>query len=58
VRTVILAGGTGKRVFPLAVNTPKPMFRVLGKPLIRNVVETLKEASLVLALIIRFRGKP
>jgi UDP-N-acetylglucosamine diphosphorylase/glucosamine-1-phosphate N-acetyltransferase len=46
VRTVILAGGTGKRVFPLAVNTPKPMFRVLGKPLIRNVVETLKEAGL------------
>ncbi len=46
MRTVILAGGTGKRVFPLAVNKPKPMFSVLGKPLIQYVVETLKEAGL------------
>ncbi len=46
MRTVILAGGTGKRVFPLAVNKPKPMFRVLGKPLIEYVVEALKEVGL------------
>ena len=46
LQTVILAGGTGKRVFPLAVNKPKPMFRVLGKPLIQYVVETMKEAGL------------
>lgn len=46
MRTVVLAGGTGKRVFPLAVNKPKPMFRVLGKPLIQYVVETVKTAGL------------
>lgn len=45
MQTVILAGGTGKRVFPLAVNKPKPMFRVLGKPLIQYVIETMKEAG-------------
>ncbi|MCW4002267.1 MAG: sugar phosphate nucleotidyltransferase [Candidatus Bathyarchaeota archaeon] len=45
MQTVILAGGTGKRVFPLAVNKPKPMFKVLGKPLIQHVVEVLKEAG-------------
>jgi UDP-N-acetylglucosamine diphosphorylase/glucosamine-1-phosphate N-acetyltransferase len=46
LQTVILAGGTGKRVFPLGVNKPKPMFKILGKPLIQYVVETLKEAGL------------
>jgi len=46
LRTVVLAGGTGKRVFPLAVNKPKPMFKILGKPLIQYVIETMKEAGL------------
>ena len=42
----MLAGGTGKRVFPLAVNKPKPMFEILGKPLIQHVIETVREAGL------------
>ncbi len=46
MQAIILAGGTGKRVFPLAVNKPKPMFEILGKPLIQHVIETLKEAGL------------
>ena len=46
MQTVILAGGTGKRVFPLAVNKPKPMFKILGKPLIQHAIETLKKAGL------------
>ena len=46
MQTIILAGGEGKRVFPLAVNSPKPMFKLLGKPLIHHVIDTLKEAGL------------
>jgi bifunctional UDP-N-acetylglucosamine pyrophosphorylase/glucosamine-1-phosphate N-acetyltransferase len=46
LQTIILAGGEGKRVFPLAVNSPKPMFKLLGKPLIHHVIDTLKEALL------------
>ena len=46
MQTIILAGGEGKRVFPLAVNRPKPMFKLLGKPLIHHVIDTLKEAGL------------
>jgi UDP-N-acetylglucosamine diphosphorylase/glucosamine-1-phosphate N-acetyltransferase len=46
LQAVILAGGTGKRVFPLAVHKPKPMFKVLGKPLVQYTVEALKEAGL------------
>ena len=46
MQTILLAGGEGKRVFPLAVNRPKPMFKLLGKPLIHHVIDTLKEAGL------------
>ena len=46
MQTIILAGGEGKRVFPLAANNPKPMFKLLGKPLIHHVIDTLKEAGL------------
>ncbi len=46
MQAVILAGGAGKRVFPLAVNKPKPMFKLLGKPLIQHVVEILKANGL------------
>lgn len=46
MQTILLAGGEGKRVFPLAVNKPKPMFKLLGKPLIHQVIDTLKEAGL------------
>lgn len=46
MQAVILAGGAGKRVFPLAAIKPKPMFRLLGKPLIQYVFEILKENGL------------
>jgi bifunctional UDP-N-acetylglucosamine pyrophosphorylase/glucosamine-1-phosphate N-acetyltransferase len=46
LQTIILAGGEGKRVFPLAANNPKPMFKLLGKPLIHHVIDTLKQAGL------------
>jgi len=56
LQTVILAGGAGKRVFPLATNKPKPMFKVLGKPLIRHTIETLKEAGLKDFIIVTGRN--
>ena len=46
LQVVILAGGKGRRVFPLSVDKPKPMFKVIGKPLIQHVIENLKEAGL------------
>ena len=46
MKAVVLAGGSGKRVFPLAVNKPKPLFKVLEKPLMQRVVETLRDAGL------------
>ena len=39
---VILAGGEGTRLRPLTNNIPKPMVRVLGKPILQWVIEWLK----------------
>jgi UDP-N-acetylglucosamine diphosphorylase/glucosamine-1-phosphate N-acetyltransferase len=58
LQTIILAGGEGKRVFPLAVNKPKPMFKLLGKPLIHHVIDTLKEAGLKdYVIVVGHRGE-
>ena len=58
IQTIILAGGVGKRVFPLAVNKPKPMFKILGKPLIHHVIDTLKEAGLKdFVVVVGHRGE-
>jgi UDP-N-acetylglucosamine diphosphorylase/glucosamine-1-phosphate N-acetyltransferase len=46
MQAIILAGGAGKRVFPLALYKPKPMFKLLGKPLIQHVIEILKATGL------------
>jgi bifunctional UDP-N-acetylglucosamine pyrophosphorylase/glucosamine-1-phosphate N-acetyltransferase len=46
MKAVILAAGTGNRVFPLAVNKPKPMFKLLSKPLMEYVIEELAAAEI------------
>jgi len=42
-KVVILAGGLGKRLRPLTLETPKPMIPVAGKPLIEWVLLNLKK---------------
>src|SRR3990172_6797214 len=56
MQAVILAGGAGKRVFPLAAVKPKPMFKLLGKPLIQHVLELLKENGLEKFVIVIGHG--
>lgn len=46
MQTIILAGGAGNRIHPLSVNKSKPMFKVIGKPLLHHVLDILKESGL------------
>jgi UDP-N-acetylglucosamine diphosphorylase/glucosamine-1-phosphate N-acetyltransferase len=46
VQAVILAAGAGERAFPLSAARPKPMFELLGKPLLAYVIENLRAAGI------------
>ncbi|MCK5820704.1 MAG: nucleotidyltransferase family protein [Bacteroidales bacterium] len=40
---VIMAGGMGKRLMPLTENTPKPMLKVGGRPILETLVSRLQQ---------------
>ncbi|MBL7714986.1 MAG: nucleotidyltransferase family protein [Bdellovibrionales bacterium] len=37
---VIMAGGLGRRLYPLTKDTPKPMLKVGSKPILENILES------------------
>lgn len=39
---VIMAGGEGKRLRPLTEKCPKPMLKILGRPMLEHIIEHLK----------------
>jgi len=43
---MVLCAGLGTRMQPLSLNTPKPLIRVAGKPLIAHAVEKLEDAAI------------
>ncbi len=46
MKTILLAGGYGTRLFPLTLRTPKPLLPVAGKPIIQYTLELLREAAM------------
>lgn len=46
MHAVIMAGGFGKRLYPLTANMPKPMLDVDGRPLMELIVERLKQSGI------------
>lgn len=43
MKTVIMAGGKGTRISPVASDIPKPMIRIQGKPVLEHEIECLRE---------------
>jgi mannose-1-phosphate guanylyltransferase/phosphomannomutase len=46
MKTFVLCGGEGTRLRPYTYETPKPMMKVGGKPILQYVIENLKEHGL------------
>ena len=42
-RAIIMAAGTGIRMHPVTLDTPKPLVKVCGKRMIESVIDALKE---------------
>jgi dTDP-glucose pyrophosphorylase/CBS domain-containing protein len=45
VQAVLMAGGKGKRLFPLTKNTPKPMLPIGDKPILEIIIDQLRDAG-------------
>jgi dTDP-glucose pyrophosphorylase len=50
-RAVIMAGGEGRRLWPLTESTPKPMLRVGGTPILELLIERLRQSGIVEVLV-------
>lgn len=42
---IIMASGMGTRMRPLTEKTPKPLIKVLGKPMVESVIDALNEIN-------------
>lgn len=51
MKVVIMAGGKGTRVASVFKNTPKPMIKISGKPVLEHQIETLKKQGLTSIII-------
>lgn len=45
-RAVIMAGGFGKRLHPLTLDTPKPMLPVAGRPMMEHIINRLQSSGI------------
>ncbi|GGE74039.1 nucleotidyltransferase family protein [Priestia taiwanensis] len=58
MKGVILAGGKGMRLRPLTDDIPKPMLRLLGKPVMEYSIELLKQHNITtIAVMIQYHGE-
>lgn len=56
-KAVILAAGRGTRMRELTAQLPKPMIEVRGKPVLRHIVEGLRDAGIAeLLLVVGYRA--
>ena len=46
MKAMLLAAGYGKRLSPLTLETPKPLLKVAGKPLLQHHIERLAASGI------------
>ncbi len=46
MQAVLMAGGLGKRLHPLTQETPKPMLKLAGRPIMEHIVQQLRDTGI------------
>ena len=54
MQCVILAAGKGTRLKPLTDNTPKPLIKICGKPLLQHIIEALPKEIDEIILVVNY----
>lgn len=54
MQAVILAAGRGERMRPLTLNTPKPLLKVAGKPLLNYLFDALPSEITSVVLVVKY----
>ncbi|OGF61900.1 hypothetical protein A2926_00745 [Candidatus Giovannonibacteria bacterium RIFCSPLOWO2_01_FULL_44_40] len=54
MKAVILAAGEGVRMKPLTNNCPKPMIKILGKPLLHHIMDALPDEVNEVILVVGY----
>lgn len=55
MQCVIIAAGAGTRMRPLTENTPKPLLKVCGKPILDHIIEALPEVIDEIILVVNYK---
>ncbi len=55
MKAVILAGGRGKRMGPLTLDTPKPMLRLCEKPLLEHTLDSLQGTAREAVIVVGYK---
>lgn len=56
MKAVILAAGEGLRMRPLTDSCPKPMIKILGRPLLHHIIDALPEEVNEVILVVGYLG--
>lgn len=56
MQAVILAGGIGKRMWPLTLERPKPIIEVAGRTILERIIEALPDEIDEVILVIGYKG--
>ncbi|OGY98214.1 MAG: hypothetical protein A2855_02835 [Candidatus Liptonbacteria bacterium RIFCSPHIGHO2_01_FULL_57_28] len=56
MKALIFAAGRGVRMMPLTATTPKPLLKLLGKPILEHILEALPETVDEIIVVVGYMG--